>query len=175
MNLMIKFANIEKLIDDLNVIPKHILSVLQSPSLHRRLAALLIADARRNIDEGGRPEKFVPLADATRLKRLQKQFAKRGGILTSDKKKTRKGVIEAARTMKILRDTSNLYSEMNYDSSQGNTFFLGVVDYLKYHQSDEPRRKLPQRKVFNPIQSTFDEMEKTVGDYLMRRFSGGEA
>jgi len=57
---------------------------------------------------------------------------------------------------------------MNYDSLEGKTFYIGVVDYLMYHQSDEPRRKLPQRKVFQPTRSTFKEIEQTISEYLSR-------
>lgn len=144
--------------------------VLESSALHRRVATILIAEARRNIDAGGYPEKFVPLAASTKLNRLRKQFRSRGGIYTKDKSRTRKGVVEAAQSMKILRDTSNLYNQMNYDSSEGKTFYIGVVDYLMYHQSDAPRRKLPQRKVFQPTRSVFEEVEQTIAEYLSRQF-----
>jgi phage gpG-like protein len=148
--------------------------VLESPLLHKRAATILIADARRNIDAGGYPEKFVPLAPSTKLNRLRKQFRSKGGIYAktrgSKALRTRKGVVEAAQSMKILRDTGNLYHQMNYDSSEGKTFYIGVVDYLMYHQSDEPRRKLPQRKVFQPTRSTFKEIEQTISEYLSRQF-----
>jgi len=155
--------------------------VLESPLLHKRAATILIADARRNIDAGGYPEKFVPLAPSTKLNRLRKQFRSKGGIYVTSPQpssktrgskalRTRKGVVEAAQSMKILCDTGNLYHQMNYDSSEGKTFYIGVVDYLMYHQSDEPRRKLPQRKVFQPTRSTFKEIEQTISEYLSRQF-----
>lgn len=96
----------------------------------------------------------------------------KGGIYNKAKTKTRKGVLEATRSMKILRDTGNLYAQMNYDSSEGNAFYIGVVDYLKYHQSDAPRQKLSQRKVFQPIQTTFEDIESVIEDYLKRKFLG---
>ncbi len=170
--LTVKIEGLERALSVVGRAQEALEDALRDEGVHRRVAAILIADARRNIDEGGRPQKFAPLADATKLNRLRKQFRGKGGLLTKNKTRTRKGIVEAARSLKILRDTGNLYSQMNYDSSQGNTFFLGVVDYLKYHQSDAPRRKLPQRKVFQPIQTTFEDIESVVVDYLKRKFRG---
>jgi len=88
--------------------PERVRGAMRNPELHQKFVLAIIADARERIDSGGNPTPFEPLKPAT-LKRRKPP-------------------------VKILRDTSNLYNQMNYAGSEGNTAYLGVVRYFFAHQ-----------------------------------------
>ncbi len=103
---------------------------------------LLASRGKQNLEDGGSGGKsYDLLAESTR-----KQKAKQGYSL------------------KPLQRTGLMKQSVDYEVS-GSLYMTGL-DIIKYHQSDEPREKLPQRKVFT-VES---EDLLDIQDFLIRRF-----
>lgn len=103
---------------------------------------LLASRGKQNLEDGGSGGKsYDLLAGSTR-----KQKAKQGYSL------------------KPLQRTGLMKQSVDYEVS-GSLYMTGL-DIIKYHQSDEPREKLPQRKVFTVESEDLSDIQ----DFLIRRF-----
>lgn len=103
---------------------------------------LLVSRAKQNLDDGGPPSVSWPLlAESTR-----KQKSKHGYSL------------------KPLQREGLLKRGLDFQVSGG--LYVSGLNYLKYHQSDEPRTKLPERKVYTIEKDDLLDIQ----DFLIRRF-----
>lgn len=67
---------------------------------------------------------------------------------------------------KILRDTGTMYNSIG--RAYGKDFAeVGTnISYAVYHQSDEPRTVIPQRKMFGVNKVTLETIDKLIKAYL---------
>ena len=102
-------------------------SVLEDERVLRPIGIQLVETAKTNIDEGGRPNAFKPLAPATKAARAKQGFDDRPMFKTGD-----------------------LQQSLDFETS-GGELYLTALDYLKYHQFNEDRQNpdtFPARPVF---------------------------
>lgn len=103
---------------------------------------LLASRGKQNIEDGGHGNKsYELLAESTRTQKAAKGYS-----------------------LKPLQRTGLMKRSLEFEVSGG--LYLSGVNYIKYHQSDEPREKLPQRKVFTVERDDYLDIQ----DFLVRRF-----
>lgn len=142
LQLKIDFKNITPLAAKLGGLKKAIDTATKDQGFLKSVGQLLVSRGKQNMEDGGSPSVSWPLlAESTR-----KQKQKLGYSL------------------KPLQREGLLKRSLNYEVSGG--LYVSGLDYLKYHQSDEPRTKLPERKVYT-VES--DDL-LDIQDFLVRRF-----
>jgi|GEM_PF-2776587 len=102
-------------------------SVLKDNNVLQAIGIQLVETAKTNIEEGGRPTPFKPLAPSTLKARKRKGY-----------------------TTKPMFKTGDLQQSLAFEIS-GGELYLTALDYLKYHQFNENRQnpdKFPARPVF---------------------------
>ncbi len=140
--IKIEFKNITPLAAKLGGLKKAIETATKDPGFLKSVGQLLVSRGKQNLEDGGSPTESWPLlAESTR-----KQKQKLGYSL------------------KPLQREGLLKRSLNYEVTGG--LYVSGLDYLKYHQSDEPRTRLPERKVYT-VES--DDM-LDIRDFLIRRF-----
>jgi hypothetical protein len=118
----------------------------KDPGFLKSVGQLLVSRGKQNLEDGGSPTVSWPLlAESTRKQKLNHK--------------------PKPYSLAPLRREGLLKESLNYEVSGG--LYVSGVDYLKYHQSDEPRTKIPERKVYT-IES--DDL-LDIQDFLVRRFS----
>ncbi len=103
---------------------------------------LLVTRGKQNLEDGGSPTTSWPLlAKSTRDEKQKKGY--------SMKPMQREGLLKRSLSFEV---TGGLY--------------VSGLDYLKYHQSDEPRTIIPERKVYTVEPDDYLD----ISDFLIRRF-----
>lgn len=114
----------------------------KDPGFLKATGQLLVSRGKQNLEDGGSPTVSWPLlAESTK-----RQKAKQG---YSMKPLQREGLLKRSLAFEV---TGGLY--------------VSGLDYLKYHQSDEPRTRLPERKVYTVEPDDYLD----IRDFLIRRF-----
>jgi len=142
IQLKLDFKNISPLAAKLGKLKDAVATATKDPDFLKSVGQLLVSRGKQNLEDGGSPTVSWPLlAESTR-----KQKQKLGYSL------------------KPLQREGFMKRSLNYEVSGG--LYVSGVDYLKYHQSDEPRTKIPERKVYT-VES--DDL-LDIQDFLVRRF-----
>lgn len=103
---------------------------------------VLVSRGKQNLEDGGSPTVSWPLlAESTRADKQRKGYS-----------------------LKPLQRTGLMKRSLSYEVTGG--LYVSGVGYLKYHQSDEPRTVLPQRKVYTVERDDLLDIQ----DFLVRRF-----
>lgn len=140
--IKIEFKNITPLAARLGNLKKAVETATKDPGFLKSVGQLLVTRGKQNLEDGGSPTISWPLlAESTK-----KQKAKQGYSL------------------KPLQREGLLKRSLSWEVDGG--LYVSGLDYLKYHQSDEPRTRLPERKVYT-VES--DDM-LDIRDFLIRRF-----
>ena len=143
LQIKLEFKNITPLAAKLGGLKEEIAGITSDPGFLKSTGQLLASKGKQNLEDGGHGGKsYELLAESTR-----KQKAKQGYSL------------------KPLQRTGLMKQSLEYEVSGG--LYMTGLDYIKSHQSDEPREKLPQRKVFT-VES--DDL-LDIQDFLIRRFN----
>lgn len=72
---------------------------------------------------------------------------------------------------KILQDTGQLRSRWKHDFSSNHAVLQSGVDYGVFHDSDKPRKKLPQRKILPRNKQIWPELKKIYKHFIRRALS----
>ncbi len=103
---------------------------------------LLVSRGKQNLEDGGSASVSWPLlAESTRKQKLRQGYS-----------------------LKPLQREGLLKRSLNWQVTGG--LYVSGVNYIKYHQSDEPRTVLPERKVYTVEQEDIFD----IRDFLIRRF-----
>lgn len=114
----------------------------KDPGFLKSTGQLLVSRGKQNLEDGGSPTQSWPLlAESTK-----RQKAKQGY------------------SMKPLQREGLLKRSLSFEVTGG--LYVSGLDYLKYHQSDEPRTRLPERKVYTVEPDDYLDIK----DFLIRRF-----
>lgn len=114
----------------------------KDPGFLKSVGQLLVSRGKQNLEDGGSPSVSWPLlAESTK-----RQKAKQGY------------------SMKPLQREGLLKRSLNFEVTGG--LYVSGLDYLKYHQSDEPRTIIPERKVYTVEPDDYLD----IRDFLIRRF-----
>ena len=142
IQLKLDFKNITPLAAKLGKLKDVVATATKDPGFLKSVGQLLVSRGKQNMEDGGSPSVSWPLlAESTR-----KQKQKLGYSL------------------KPLQREGLLKRSLNYEVSGG--LYLSGLDYLKYHQSDEPRTKIPERKIYTVENDDILDIQ----DFLVRRF-----
>jgi hypothetical protein len=107
---------------------------------------LLVSRGKQNLEDGGSPTVSWPLlAESTRKQKLNHP--------------------EGPFSLKPLQRTNELRKSLNFEVTGG--LYVSGLDYLKYHQSDEPRTIIPERKVYTVEPDDLLD----IRDFLIRGFN----
>lgn len=120
-------------------------TALEDERVLRPIGIQLVETAKTNIDEGGRPTPFKPLAPATKAARAKKGYDDRPMFKTGD-----------------------LQQSLDFETSDSE-LFLTALDYLKYHQFDDDRQNpdtFPARPVFTILDEDEEFITEKITDYL---------
>lgn len=142
LQIKLELKNITPLAAKLGGLKKEIDTITRDSGFLKSTGQLLASRGKQNLEDGGHGgQSYELLAESTR-KQKQKQ----------------------GYSLKPLQRTGLMKQSLEYEVSGG--LYMTGVDYIKYHQSDEPREKLPQRKVF----TVEDDDLLDIQDFLIRRF-----
>lgn len=142
LQIKLEFKNITPLAAKLGGLKREIDTIAKQPDFLKSVGQLLVSRGKQNLEDGGSPTVSWPLlAESTRKQKEKKGFS-----------------------LKPLQREGYLKRSLNYEVTGG--LYVSGLDYLKYHQSDEPRTKLPERKVYT-VES--DDL-LDIQDFLIRRF-----
>lgn len=142
LRLKLDFKNITPLAAKLGNLKKEIANITRDPGFLKSTGQLLASRGKQNLEDGGHGGKsYELLAESTRKQKEKQGFS-----------------------LKPLQRTGLMKQSLEFEVSGG--LYMTGVDYIKYHQSDEPREKLPQRKVF----TVEDDDLLDIQDFLIRRF-----
>ena len=142
LQIKLEFKNISPLAAKLGKLKQEIDTVTKQPDFLKSVGQLLASRGKQNLEDGGTGgQSYELLAESTK-----KQKAKQGFSL------------------KPLQRTGLMKQSVEYEVSGG--LALTGLNYIKYHQSDEPRKHLPQRKVFTVEPDDLLDIQ----DFLIRRF-----
>ena len=142
IQLKLDFKNITPLAAKLGKLKDVVATATKDPGFLKSVGQLLVSRGKQNMEDGGSPSVSWPLlAESTR-----KQKQKLGYSL------------------KPLQREGLLKRSLNYEVSGG--LYVSGLDYLKYHQSDEPRTKIPERKIYTVENDDILDIQ----DFLVRRF-----
>jgi phage gpG-like protein len=135
-------VNMSQLAAKLGNLSKAIDTAAKDPGFLKSVGQLLVTRGKQNLEDGGSPSVSWPLlAESTK-----RQKAK-GGY-----------------SMKPLQREGLLKRSLSFEVAGG--LYVSGLDYLKYHQSDEPRTRLPERKVYTVEPDDYLD----IRDFLIRRF-----
>jgi phage gpG-like protein len=135
-------VNTSQLSAKLGNLKKAIDTAAKDPGFLKSTGQLLVTRGKQNLEQGGSPTVSWPLlAESTR-----KQKAKQGYSL------------------KPLQREGLLKRSLSFEVAGG--LYVSGLDYLKYHQSDEPRTVIPERKVYTVEPDDYLD----IRDFLVRRF-----
>ncbi|MCT4638936.1 MAG: hypothetical protein N4A72_14640 [Bacteroidales bacterium] len=140
----VRIDNIDSVIKQLKEKQILISKAENNRQFRRSTGQLLVSRAKLNIENstaGNIP--YKPLANSTRKQKIRQGY-----------------------TDKPLERTGLLKSSLNFETNSG--LYITAMNYLKYHQSDEPRTKLPQRKAIAITTADGRQIEK----YLIRAIKG---
>lgn len=139
---MIRIQIDKRELSKLTQLKKQLDTVVKDSGFLKSTGQLLVSRGKQNLEDGGSPSVSWPLlAESTR------------------KEKNRKGY-----SLKPLQREGLLKRSLNFQVTGG--LYVNALDYLKYHQSDEPRTKLPERKVYTVERDDLLD----IRDFLVRRF-----
>jgi phage gpG-like protein len=142
IQLKLDLKNISPLAAKLGNLKQAVDTATKNPDFLKSVGQLLVSRGKQNMEDGGSPTVSWPLlAESTR------------------KQKEKKGY-----SLKPLQREGLLKRSLSWEVSGG--LYVSGLDYLKYHQSDEPRTKIPERKVYT-VES--DDL-LDIQDFLIRRF-----
>lgn len=142
IQVKLEFKNITPLAAKLGNLKRAIDTAAKDPGFLKSAGQLLVSRGKQNLEDGGSPTVSWPLlAESTR-----KQKQKLGYPL------------------KPLQREGLLKRSLNWEVTGG--LFVSGLDVLKYHQSDEPRTRLPERKVYTVEKDDYLDLQ----DFLVRRF-----
>lgn len=151
---------------------KAILATLKHRSEHLAAAMMDISEELsnsvvENFDEGGRPEKWKPLADATILGSLRNSdFKKKGGLTASAKKRVL--------GRKILMQSTRLRKSIHAESDDVSAMVVAGVPYAAIHHfggeagRKSARVKIPARPFMIIQPEDVEYAKETILDYLTR-------
>ncbi len=108
----------------------------------KSVGQLMVSRGKQNMEDGGSPTVSWPLLAESTRKQKQK----------------------AGYSLKPLQREGLLKRSLNYQVT--GALYVSGLDYLKYHQSDEPRTKIPERKVYTVEKDDLLDIQ----DFLVRRF-----
>ncbi len=132
----------KQLAPTLGKIKREINTITRDPGFLKSTGQLLASRGKQNLEDGGAGGKsYELLAESTR-KQKQKQ----------------------GYSLKPLQRTGLMKQSVEYEVTGG--LYMTGLEYIKYHQSDEPREKLPQRKIFTVEPDDLLDIQ----DFLIRRF-----
>lgn len=142
-DLRAKIANFPSVID----------RTMKDEQLLKEIGTTLKASAVKTIDAGGRPL-YQPLAQSTINRRWRKEQKKPVG-----KRANRQGIVSNA----PLVDKGTLRQSLDYEVS-GGSLLLTSVEYLKYHQFTENRKRanFPARPVWGVQAEDHDEITDII-------------
>jgi phage gpG-like protein len=115
----------------------------KDPSFLKSVGQLLVSRGKQNLEDGGSPTVSWPLLA----------------------KKTREQKLKAGYSLKPLQREGLLKRSLSWEVTGG--LYVSGLDYLKYHQSDEPRTVIPERKVYTVEPDDILD----IRDFLVRRFN----
>ena len=114
----------------------------KDPGFLKSTGQLLVTRGKQNLEDGGSPSVSWPLlAESTKRQKAKGDY--------SMKPMQREGLLKRSLSFEV---TGGLY--------------VSGLNYLKYHQSDEPRTKIPERKVYTVESDDYLD----IRDFLIRRF-----
>lgn len=142
IQLKLDFKNISPLAAKLGRLKDAVATATKDQGFLKSVGQLLVSRGKQNLEDGGSPSVSWPLLAESTRKQKQKQ----------------------GYSLKPLQREGLLKRSLNYEVTGG--LYVSGVDYLKYHQSDEPRTKIPERKVYT-VES--DDL-LDIQDFLVRRF-----
>ena len=142
IQLKLDFKNISPLAAKLGKLKDAVATATKDPGFLKSVGQLLVSRGKQNMEDGGSPTVSWPLLAESTRKQKQKQ----------------------GYSLKPLQREGLLKRSLNYEVTGG--LYVSGLDYLKYHQSDEPRTKIPERKVYT-VES--DDL-LDIQDFLIRRF-----
>ena len=132
----------KQLAPTLGKIKREINTITRDTRFLKSTGQLLASRGKQNLEDGGTGGKsYELLAESTR-KQKQKQ----------------------GYSLKPLQRTGLMKQSVEYEVTGG--LYMTGLEYIKYHQSDEPREKLPQRKIFTVEPDDLLDIQ----DFLIRRF-----
>lgn len=118
----------------------------KDPAFLNSAGQLLKSRADQNLEDGGSPTVSWPLlAQKTREQKLNHP--------------------EGPYSLKPLQREGLLKRSLSWEVTGG--LYVSGLDYLKYHQSDEPRTVIPERKVYTVEPDDILD----IRDFLVRRFN----
>lgn len=143
IQLKLDFKNISPLAAKFGRLKDAVATATKDPGFLKSVGQLLVSRGKQNLEDGGSPSVSWPLlAESTRKQKQKEGYS-----------------------LKPLQRTGFMKGSLNYEVT--GVLYVSGVDYLKYHQSDEPRTKLPERKVYT-VES--DDL-LDIQDFLVRRFN----
>ena len=142
ISVKLELKNITPLAAKLGGLKKAIDTATSDSGFLKSAGQLLVSRGKQNLEDGGSTTVSWPLlAESTR------------------KEKQRLGY-----SLKPLQREGFLKRSLNFQVTGG--LYVSGVDYLKYHQSDEPRTIIPERKVYTVEKDDYLDLQ----DFLIRRF-----
>ena len=142
MQIKLEFKNITPLAAKLGNLKKAIDTAAKDPGFLKSAGQLLVSRGKQNLEDGGSPTVSWPLlAESTRKQKLKQGYS-----------------------LKPLQREGFMKRSLNWEVTGG--LYVTGPDYLKYHQSDEPRTIIPERKVYTVEPDDYLDLQ----DFLVRRF-----
>jgi phage gpG-like protein len=143
--MTVQFKGINELSKYLKTVRNEISNPLK---FHKQASVIMLADVQNHFSkEQGPGGKWKSLSPVT-------IFRRRGG--------------GQSKSAKILQDTGRLRNSIVNDSSSKGAEVGTNVEYAKYHDSDKPRKKLPQRKFLWISQMRIDQILNNVIKFLKK-------
>lgn len=146
IQLKLELKNITPLAAKLGRLKDAVETATKDPGFLKSVGTLLVSRGKQNLEDGGSPTTSWPL-------------------LAESTKKQKRNHPDGPYSMKPLQREGELRKSIDYEVTGG--LYVSGLDYLKYHQSDEPRTRLPERKVYT-VES--DDL-LDIQDFLIRRFN----
>ena len=114
----------------------------KDPGFLKSTGQLLVTRGKQNLEDGGSPSVSWPLlAESTKAQKAKQGYS-----------------------MKPMQREGLLKRSLSFEVASG--LYVSGLNYLKYHQSDEPRTKIPERKVYTVESDDYLD----IRDFLIRRF-----
>lgn len=135
--------NTSQLANKMASLKKAIDTAAKDPGFLKSTGQLLVTRGKQNLEDGGSGTTSWPLlAKSTRAQKAKQGYS-----------------------MKPLQREGLLKRSLSFEVTGG--LYVSGLDYLKYHQSDEPRTVIPERKVYTVESEDYLD----IRDFLVRRFN----
>ena len=123
--------------------------IKQTETAFRRSLVVLDRWVQKNFQtEGGNVGGWVPLSDTTVDMRMRRR--------------NKTGMI------RILQDNGKLRQQWEHESDEKHATLRSKVDYGIFHDSDEPRSKLPQRRIMPRMREAWDMIKPLFSEHIQK-------